>query len=593
MLLPNLGPTFSDSFAESMPDFETRDARTERFDLRALYETSRLLSSSLDLEFVLNNLLLTAMSKLLVTKGGAFLYEPVEDAYRVASSKGLSSLNVGDKVQPGELPTDRLLRDDEIPEMLAAQKLVLVLPVAFGHRRIGFIGLGQKATRQPFDERELEFIQSLVNMSSSAVHNSLMVEELKQANRDLDGKIQQLNTLFDLSQEFNATLERNRLVKLLSFALMGQMLVGKHVLLLRNDGGFEVAASKGIRREMDGPVIERLFGLRDLLLLDKDAASEEWELLDACGLVLALPLRNQDETNGVLLLGAKMTGQSYTSEDIEFLSALGNLAFVSIQNLHLVEQQIEKERLEKEMRLAREIQVGLLPSKIPQLEGVDVAAFALPSRYVGGDYFDVVKLDDNRVLVAIADVTGKGVPASLLMANLQACLHVMVPMEIKMEEGMAHMNRVICQNTGFDKFITAFTGIYDRRTGHFNYVNAGHDPPMLVRADGSVEQLDKGGILLGVMKNMPYERGTVEMHPGDLVMMFTDGVTEAMGPAEEEYTPERLEACLLAHHQDAAQLIINAVQTDIVAHTGDVAELSDDRTMVLLKVTARDENAED
>lgn len=574
-----------------MPDLNTQDARTERFDLRALYETSRLLSASLDLEFVLNNLLLTAMSKLLVTRGGAFLYDPVENAYRVASAKGLPSVKVGEMVRPGDVPTDRLLRDEDVPPLLAEQKISLVLPVAFGHRRIGFIGLGPKATRQPFDGRELEFIQSLVNMSSSAVHNSLMVEELKQANRDLDGKIQQLNTLFDLSQEFNATLERDRLVKLLSFALMGQMLVGKHALLLRTDKGFEVAAAKGIRRELTGPVVERLFELHDLLLLEKGEVAQEWELLDTCGLVLALPLRQQDETNGVLLLGAKMTGQPYTSEDIEFLSALGNLAFVSIQNLHLVEQQIEKERLEKEMRLAREIQEGLLPSKIPQLEGVDVAAFALPSRYVGGDYFDVVKLDENRLLVAIADVTGKGVPASLLMANLQACLHVMVPMKIPLEEGMAHMNRVICQNTGFDKFITAFTGIYDRRTGQFDYVNAGHDPPMLVRADGSVEQLDKGGILLGVMKNMPYERGIVEMHPGDLVMMFTDGVTEAMGAAQEEYTPERLEACLLAHHTDAAQAIIDCVQADIVAHTGDVAELSDDRTMVLLKVVSREPEA--
>lgn len=577
-----------------MPDSaSTQVQRTERFDLRALYETSRLLSASLDLEFVLNNLLLTAMSKLLVTRGAAFLFDPLEDAYLVASLKGMPTLEKDEQIHLDDIPADEMLRDDEVPEVLAEHRIKLVLPVAFGHRRIGLIGLGAKATGQPFEERELEFIQSLVNMSSAAVHNSLMVEELKQANRDLDNKIQQLNTLFDLSQEFNATLERDRLVKLLSFALMGQMLVGKHVLLLRRDDaeddgpGFEMAAKKGVKGDMGEETIERLFQREEMVLLqdEGDEDGTAWGGLQHCGLVLALPLRQQSETHAVLCLGPKMTGQNYTPEDVEFLYALGNLAFVSIQNLHLVEEQIEKERLEKEMRLAREIQEGLLPQSIPSLETVEVGTLALPSRYVGGDYFDVVKLDDHHLLIGIADVTGKGVPAALLMASLQACLQTMVPMDLRLEDAVGHMNRVICTNTGFDKFITAFFGIYDATDQHFEYVNAGHDPPMLIRADERVERLEEGGLLLGVMKSASYERGRIDLHPGDVVLLFTDGVTEAMSPDDEEYTPERLEECLLDVHDRAAQAIVDAVQEDICRHTGDIVELSDDRTMVALKVS--------
>ncbi|NBC19137.1 MAG: SpoIIE family protein phosphatase [Bacteroidetes bacterium] len=576
-----------------MPDSSsTQVQRTERFDLRALYETSRLLSASLDLEFVLNNLLLTAMSKLLVTRGMALLFDPLEDAYRVASLKGMPTVEKDERLHLDAIPADELLRDDEVPEVLAEHRVKLVLPVAFGHRRIGLIGLGAKATGQPFEERELEFIQSLVNMSSAAVHNSLMVEELKQANRDLDNKIQQLNTLFDLSQEFNATLERDRLVKLLSFALMGQMLVGKHVLLLRQQdaegegaGGYEMAAKKGVKGEMGEATIARLFEREELVLLQDDADdADAWAGLHHCGLVLALPLRQQSETHAVLCLGPKMTGQDYTPEDVEFLYALGNLAFVSIQNLELVEEQIEKERLEKEMRLAREIQEGLLPQSIPTLETVEVGTLALPSRYVGGDYFDVVKLDDHRLLIGIADVTGKGVPAALLMASLQACLQTMVPMDLRLEEAVGHMNRVICTNTGFDKFITAFFGIYDAEDQHLEYVNAGHDPPMLARADGRVERLEAGGLLLGVMASAGYERGRIDLHPGDVALLYTDGVTEAMSPDDEEYTPERLEERLLAVHDRTAQQIIDAVQEDICRHTGDIVELSDDRTMVALKV---------
>lgn len=575
-----------------MPETDSHTLRTERFDLRALYETSRLLSSSLDLEFVLNNLLLTAMSKMLVTRGTALLYDPLEDAYRAAAVKGLAGLQSGDLIRTVDVSGDRMLREEEVPEPLAKFRIHLVLPVAFGHRKIGLIGLGKKATGQPYDDAELEFIQSLVNMSSSAVHNSLIVEELRQANRDLDGKIQQLNTLFDLSQEFNATVERDRLVKLFSFALMGQMLVGKHLFLLRSrsvaaeDGAFEVVSKKGIRDMNLEPVfIDRLCHLTDLVLLENDPAEAEgWPEMQRRGLVLALPLRQQGETCGVLCLGPKMTGQAYQADEVEFLYSLGNLALVSIQNVDLIEERIEKERLEKEMRLAREIQEGLLPRTIPTVPGAEVAALALPSREVGGDYFDIVALPDNRLLLVIADVTGKGVPAALLMSNIQACIHTMVPMDLTLEEVTSHMNRVIHQNTGYDKFITEFAAIYHADTGQLDYVNAGHEPPMLIRQNGEIERLEKGGLLLGVMKNMAYERGRAHLAPGDGVVMFTDGVTEAMGPEQEEYTDARLEACLRMHHHESAQGLVNKIQADVEAFTGPVDVLSDDRTMIVLKV---------
>jgi len=574
-----------------MPETTTRAQRTERFDLRALFETSQLLSSSLDLEFVLNNLLLTAMSKLLVTRGAVLLYDPLEDAYRAAVVKGLAGLEKGDLIRLDDLPTHTMLCGaEEVPEVLAQLRVELVLPVAFGHRRIGLIGLGKKATGQPFGEAELEFIQSLVNMSSSAVHNSLVVEELQLANRDLDGKIQQLNTLFDLSQEFNVTVERDRLVKLFSFALMGQMFVSKHLFLLRQQGGPEnnlvVVSTKGIGDpDLEPAFIDQLCKLDDLVLLEGGRETTGWEGMVSRGLVLALPLQQQGETGGVLCLGPKMTGQDYQPDEVEFLYSLGNLALVSIQNVDFIEERIEKERLEKEMRMAREIQEGLLPSEIPTAPGVEVAALAMSSLEVGGDYYDVIELHDNRLLLIIADVTGKGVPAALLMSNIQACTHTMLPMDLTLEEVNGHMNRVIFDNTSYDKFITAFSGIYYVETGQFDYVNAGHELPMLVRKNGDIELLDKGGLLLGVIKGMPYERGTVHLESGDLIVMFTDGVTEAMGIEEEEYTDTRLQAFLELHHHESAQVLIDMIQADVEAFTGPVAVRSDDRTMIVLKVT--------
>lgn len=575
-------------------EVKTDKRKTDRFDLRALYETSQLLSSSLDLEFVLNNLLLTAMSKLLVTRGAALLFDPVLDAYQVAASKGISGLKAGDLTEMKSVTPDGMMLGEDIPPELAEHGIELAFPVAFGHREIGLLGLGSKFTKQPFEEQELEFMLSLVNMSSAAIHNSLMVEELKQANLDLDGKVQQLNTLFDLSQEFNATVDRERLVKLLSFALMGQMLVQKHVFLIKSpdsaeedaaDDGVHIVAAKGVTKDdLSTASLDSLCALSELLLLDDEPTPKEWRELKKAGITLVLPIAQTGDTCAMLCLGPKMTGKDYQPDEIEFLYALGNLAFVSIQNSYLVEHQIEKERLEEEMRLAREIQERLQPQSLPEIEGLETASLAIPSRHVAGDYFDAITIGSDRLLVAIADVTGKGVPASLLMSNLQACLHVLVPMDVSLEEATVHMNRVISENTGFDKFITYFHGIYNSKDKTFGYVNAGHNPATLVRANGDIELLEVGGLLLGVMEGAEYERGEVELGVGDVLAIFTDGVTEAMSPDEEEYGEERLEALLKEKRDLSATDILEAVHEDIGVFTDHVQILSDDLTIIVMKV---------
>ncbi len=577
-----------------MTDTHSETRKTDRFDLRALYETSQLLSSSLDLEFVLGNLLLTAMSKLLVTRGSALVFDPVMDAYKITATKGISDLKKGEYFSVTDVNMDEIMTGEGVPGELAAHGIALVFPVAFGHREIGLIGLGPKFTQQPFEEQELEFMASLVNMSSSAVHNSLMVEELRQANLDLDGKVQQLNTLFDLSQEFNATVDRERLVKLLSFALMGQMLVQKHLFLLRSEDGssedvmggtdVHVVTAKGVKRsELSPELIRSLCALQELLILDVDEVPREWKDLKKAGITLILPIKQKGQTCALLCLGDKMTGQAYQPDEIEFLYALGNLAFVSLQNSYLVEHQIEKERLEEEMRLAREIQERLQPSDIPSLPTLQTASLAIPSRHVAGDYFDAIKIGKHKLLFAIADVTGKGMPASLLMSNLQACLRVLVPMDVSLEEAASQINRVISENTGFDKFITYVHGIYDEEKRTFDYVNAGHNPPTLVRENGDIELLETGGLLLGVLADAVYERGSVSFDKGDVMALFTDGVTEAMSPEGEEYGEERLENLLHASRHLTASEILHAVREDIRAFTEDAPVLSDDLTMIILK----------
>ena len=578
--------------------------RTDRFDLQALYETSRLLSASLDLNFVIENLLLTAMSKLLVMRGAVLLCQPAKGACRVAAAKGRLDLAPGDTLDVGAAPDEEVLEGAALPAALAAHGFALALPVAHSHRSIGWLALGKKATGQPFAPAEMKFVRSLVHMSSAAVHNALLVEELQEANRDLDARVQELNTLFDLSQEFNAAVERPQLARLLSFALMGQMMVRKHLFLLRRPGAtdgedaramqdaFEVVTSKGLgEAELRSHVTSALCDLEALVRFDEaesDGAGDKpaWAALREQGFALALPIRQQDVTCAVLCLGPKMSGQPYNASDVEFLYSLGNLAYVSIQNSYLVEEQIEKERLEKEIRLAREIQQRLLPRALPDVGGLDLAAANRPSREVGGDYYDAIPLEGGRLLLAIADVTGKGVPASLLMANLQAALHVLIPVDLTLEEATARINHVVCDNTDPATFITFFHGIYHPDDRRFTYVNAGHNPPLRVRPGGQVEALEEGGLLLGVMRGASYQCGTLALETGDVVVLFTDGVTEAMSAADEEYGEDRLEACLKKHRDASAQAILDAVREEIRVFTGDPEFLSDDLTMIVLKVAS-------
>ena len=560
-------------------------ARTDKFDLRALLETSRLLSSSLEIDFVLGNLLLTAMSKLFVTRGVVVLDDPLAGAHRVEAVKGMPALGRGDHVRLDTVP-DAVVQDEAVPEALRERGIALLLPIAYHERAIGLVGLGPKATGGTFGVDELAFVDSLVHMSATAVHNARMVEELKEANRDLGHKVQQLDTLFDLSQEFNRTLDADRAMKLLSFALMGQLLIGRYVFLLRERGGPLKSVASRNADPIDEGVRVGLGKLKRLLILDDEA--EEWAALQEAGFVLALPLRMQEETRGVLLLGPRRTGAPFEVDDIDFLTALGALALNSVENAQGVAARIEKERLEEELRLAREIQERLLPQDVPSFPTLDLAALALPSRFVAGDYFDLVPLDDDRLLFAVADVSGKGMPASLLMANLQACLHVLrgslADGLLDLAAATARVNEVIHQNTGMTSFITFFWGIYDRRDGSVRYVNAGHNYPMLVRRDGAVERLETGGVLLGVLENMPYAEGATTLAAGDALVLFTDGVTEAWSAddPDDEYGEERLLAALTAHHAESADAILDAVRTDVVEFTGGGA-LDDDLTLVVIR----------
>ena len=556
----------------------------DRHDLGALYETSRLLSGSLDVGFILGNLLLTAMSRALTTRGAVLLWDEGAGAYRVAAQRGIGGLTEGTALDLPPLDVGTALTGEAVPDVLRAHKVALLLPIRFGSRDVGVVGLGGRLTGVPYTDDELSFLRSLVSMTAPALENARTVEQLQAANRSLDTKIQQLETLFELSQAFAGARDRTAQARLLALTLMGQTTALQHAFLTQRPGGdFEVLGARGFAKALfDDGVIQQLCALDGPFHPDA-----EDDALRAAGAKLIVPLKQGGATCGVLVLGAKASGHGYDEADAELLEAIGSIALTAVRNAYLLDEQVEKRRMEEEMRLARSIQERLLPQRLPTVDGVDLAAVAIPSRAIGGDLYDAVVLRDGRLLVAVADVTGKGVPAALLMANIQACLHVLLPDPGPLDEAVARINRVICENTNADKFITAFFAAYDPATGALEYVNAGHNPPYVVRAAGEVEELREGGLLLGVMAGLPYTLGRSALAPGDVLALFTDGVTEAMGGAQEEFGEERVIDVLLAHRTAPAAVQIEAMKAAVEAFTGPVAERYDDFTLIILRATTR------
>ena len=289
------------------------------------------------------------------------------------------------------------------------------------------------------------------------------------------------------------------------------------------------------------------------------------------------------KTKGLITLGRRINNLDYTDTDIEFIFSVGSLAIISMENRRLFREALEKQKMEEELDLARDIQRNLLPQKIPICNDFDLAAVNVSSKQVGGDYYDIIELDENNCCVAIADVSGKGVPASILMANMQAFLQVICRQNVPLDEATGLVNDLISKNTTDGKFITFFWGVLNNGEKTLNYVNAGHNPPLLIR-DGKIIKLELGGMILGVMETiMPYKSEKIHLIKDDVIVMFTDGISEAMNKKGEEFSDETLEKLSLELAGETSENIIKHIQSEVQKFT-DGANQSDDITLVVIKV---------
>jgi serine phosphatase RsbU (regulator of sigma subunit) len=251
------------------------------------------------------------------------------------------------------------------------------------------------------------------------------------------------------------------------------------------------------------------------------------------------------------------------------------------------EQAVAREQLERELKVAREIQERLLPHSMPQFPGFEISGTSLPSQQVGGDYFDFLDMDTGKLGIAIADVSGKGIPAALLMANLQASLHGLAFESEDVAEAVFRINNLLYRSTDSHMFATFFYGILDRNKLTFTSTNAGHNPPLLFRANGRIERLNAGGLLLGFMPDQQYAQQTVQLEAGEVIILYTDGITEAVRPSaegseEKFFGEERLIEVIRANMKRSASEIQAAILKAISEYIENIAQ-NDDITLVVIK----------
>jgi sigma-B regulation protein RsbU (phosphoserine phosphatase) len=554
----------------------------ERYlELTSLFEISRSLTSSLSIRSILENILRIPMGYMLISRGVVLLREGEGEEFVVEEIRGFSRNLIGKSMRI-DCPPDRSVLVHEIDpecqwrEFFKEFGLELLLPLNSSQGIIGIVGFGNKIGDVPYKEREIEFLNSLSNIAATAVTNGLVMEDSQRVNRTLDRKIQQLNTIFDIGRELNITLDQEKIGSLLSFAVMGELLVNKCVVYIRRNNLMEVLVAKGLTPPQNTP--EKLCDISQPVLLED---TDRFAALQKAGLALLVPMRLQDETKGLLALSSKISGTSFDEEDLEFLTTLGNQATSSLENARLFEEALEKQRMEEELNLARNIQQKLLPSELPTIPRYEIAAVNLPSRQVGGDYYDVFLLSEHVYGIAIADVSGKGAGAALLMAYLQASMQALAIRDVPLEEMVGSINDLIHRNTDLDKFITFFYGLLDWTKNTFTYCNAGHNPPYHVRRDGTFGELMAGGIVLGMMSGMHFESATIQVEEGDWIVMFTDGITEAMNPAEEEFGEKRLLELIRSSVKVTTRDMLDGIVTQVEEFAAGAPQ-ADDITLVTL-----------
>lgn len=359
------------------------------------------------------------------------------------------------------------------------------------------------------------------------------------------------------------------------------------VLLTIESTGLEARANRGEGFHISGAVRDRVLNSGASVLV-RDTSIDE-ALRERRSIVeqhirtlMAVPLQTRDQVIGIIYVDSPSLLREFTEDDLKVLTVMANVAAIRIEQTRFAELEQARRLLARDLDQAAEIQRSFLPGVAPKVRGLDLAGHNAPCRTVGGDYYDFFRYGESRVALVLGDVSGKGMPASLLMMGLQARVQVLIEEPQDLAAVVTRLNRITAANCPSNRFITYFSCIVDGDTGDVVYCNAGHNPPLIVRGSGAVEELPGGGPVLGILKSVAYDEYRAHLEVGDTLVVYSDGVTEAASVAGEEFETERLGEAVARVRTESAAAILAAVNRAVADFTVGAPQ-SDDITLIIAK----------
>jgi serine phosphatase RsbU (regulator of sigma subunit) len=433
----------------------------------------------------------------------------------------------------------------------------LVLPLT-DKSYLGIL-IGHKMDKSGFTEFDKITLQILLQIFDSAHRSFLNQKKEKELIFELNEKVVQLNNLIDTVIEVSRYDKRNILFEL-ALQRISSLTCASSALL-------QITCNGKIEKHFSFP---QNINVSDILKSNFKAESK----FDYNNFSYHFTLAEKETRSGVT---------NFNELDKLLLDAITRQVQATIENEYLHNQAIEKEKMEQEIVVAASIQQRILPESLPEIEGYDLAGINIPSKEVGGDYYDCIDLGKGKYALIIADVAGKGIGAALLVSTLDASLYSYLQFDIPLTEMADRLNKLIYKSSPSDKYITFFIAVLDSKTGELDIVNAGHNPILLLRKNGTLEKLDAGGVGLGMFDfGIPFAGQKTIINPGDKLFLYTDGIPEAMNESEEEYSDEKMINFFQANSHISSQEFINALVNDLKSHTG-TAPQSDDITVMILK----------
>lgn len=424
------------------------------------------------------------------------------------------------------------------------------------------------------------------------------LNQLEKENLRLRVAVEELSILNEIATTISSAHSLDRVVELIVQKCIKHLKVeqGAVMLLQEEDQG---TPFRTMVRQADVSTMSRILPFRlDTQLtgwmlknqkplvindFDKDDRFQKGELEDfSIHSLLSVPLRLKGQMIGLLTVFNKKIAGGFSDDDQRLLSIISAQSAQVIENTRLHEEEKTFLMMQEQMRLARDIQMRLLPESPPEIEGYEIAGTSVPAQEVGGDYYDFIPFGTDRLAICLGDVSGKGIPAAMLMSNLQATLRSQTISNVSPKECMNRSNTLIFHSTDFQKFATVFYGILDFKKNELIYTNGGHDDPMLFTKDNKHQRLSVGGTVLGFVEEFAYTEDKISLNPGDFFIIYSDGITEAMNLQEEEFGEERLIKAVQDSQDSPPKDLINKILNVVSTHVGKAPQM-DDMTLVVVK----------